>query len=426
MHALQGKHPFRTSSDTLFLLRNAHRLKLTPTELLYMQIVLGYWRDSSRLPYPNDRSVSSLLGVTPRSVRRIRKNLERRGYLEVIHRFEANSGRQTSNQVNPSGFVRALQALDTDAPRTEMSGEGGRWCPGEVDTDVRGEADTVVRGNRKQENRKQGNGNKDHTKRVKSEGCLAAPSLGDASRTEEGSDTELEDQGDRSVEATPGGHKGFVYAPYVPVQSASVVWSQSLLADGSQEEPMPDDFEQRKEAAARRLEATRAQHKKAKEAKLKRKRDKEQRRENLGGSKKIPRQRTLRALEEQWRAGLDQLYPNLVVAAWAGKERGQVWQIVEKYGVDLSQLIFKYFLANWETLCQRLFKKKSVPTVGTVLYFHETLALEAQQWSKFSEIEEEFKAKVDPEDMFSADPELMSRYAEARQEMVDLGILEKE
>jgi hypothetical protein len=217
---------------------------------------------------------------------------------------------------------------------------------------------------------------------------------------------------------------GFTWVPPSKVQDP--VWCQTLLAEPPQEDPMPDDLDHRKEAAQRSLEASKAKHKKAAEDKLQRKRQKEQRRENLTGEQKLSRQRTLRVLEKQWREGMDTLYPNLVVAAWAGKERGQVWNLIEKYGLEITQLTFKYLLANWEMLCQRLFKKKSIPTVGTVLYFHETLALEAQQWEKFAKVEEEFRSQVDPENMFDAPPELLTRYAEARQEMVDLGILAKE
>ena len=111
---------------------------------------------------------------------------------------------------------------------------------------------------------------------------------------------------------------------------------------------------------------------------------------NLGGKTKPASQRKqLQNLERIWRGCLSALVPGIKIAAWEGRESGQVLSLVKKYGEDLTGLSIDYVVRNWETIRSRFLKGTGgIPSIGFVLRFHEVLVPEAQQWTEVKLLKE--------------------------------------
>lgn len=164
----------------------------------------------------------------------------------------------------------------------------------------------------------------------------------------------------------------------------------------------------------KRLEAQ-LQKAKAKEAKL----------AALGG-KPVPvtRKRQLQTLEDHWRTLMKDKFSGVHIAPWEGRERGQVWNLVEKYTGEIVQEALSYLVEQWDEIRTRMLKGRGgVPSVGFLLRFHDVLVVESQLWTEYRRV----KKQVDDYyggDVFKPDPPepLNSQYKKLRKEMADLGL----
>lgn len=146
---------------------------------------------------------------------------------------------------------------------------------------------------------------------------------------------------------------------------------------------------------------------------------------SLGG-KPIPvtRKRQLTSLENQWKELMDKRFPGTQIAGWEGKERGQVWNLVEKYTGEIVEHALQYLVEQWDEIRTRMLKGRGgVPSVGFLLRFHDVLVIESQRWTEYRQV----KKQVD--DWYGGDPykpnppqELHQRYLALRKEMADLGL----
>jgi hypothetical protein len=95
-------------------------------------------------------------------------------------------------------------------------------------------------------------------------------------------------------------------------------------------------------------------------------------------------------LEGIWLKEVRAKFPSVTFTSWAGKERSQTNELVEKYGEEITGLSFLYVVRNWEALSTRMFKGKGgVPSIGMILKLHDSLVVEAQQWTKIRQVQEE-------------------------------------
>lgn len=114
---------------------------------------------------------------------------------------------------------------------------------------------------------------------------------------------------------------------------------------------------------------------------------------NLQGKvQPVGKRKQMEQIEAQWRSALHDKFPELALAQWAGRERGQVQMLIEKYGGPLAGLSLDYVVKNWEIIRGRFLKGTGgVPSVGFVLRFHEVLVAEAQQWTAVKIVQAEIE-----------------------------------
>jgi len=174
------------------------------------------------------------------------------------------------------------------------------------------------------------------------------------------------------------------------------------------------------------VEGAKAKGRAAREEKDARRRVKDGKLTNLGGAgtKASPLlNKLLRRLERSWRTAYKASFPDTPLAAWEGRERGQVTQLVEKYNGEIAEQGLQYVAKNWEALSERFSKAPQVPTPGWLLACHDSLIPEASQFGKVQSVYDEWKRwwKDHPDD----DPpeDLESRFEAHRKLMEQLGLV---
>jgi hypothetical protein len=168
-----------------------------------------------------------------------------------------------------------------------------------------------------------------------------------------------------------------------------------------------------------------ARGRKIAEAQLQKAKARESKLASLGG-KPIPvtRKRQLEALENKWKELMEARFDGTQIASWEGKERGQVWNLVEKYTGEIVEDALQYLVERWDEIRTRMLKGRGgVPSVGFLLRFHDVLVVESQRWTVYRDV----KKQVDDwygDDPYKPDPpqELYQRYLALRKEMADLGL----
>jgi len=173
------------------------------------------------------------------------------------------------------------------------------------------------------------------------------------------------------------------------------------------------------------VEQAQARSRKVREQQVKKAEAKEAKIRALGG-KPVPlsRKKQLQTLEETWRFLMEDKFPGIQIAAWEGRERGQVWNLVEKYTGEIVKEALQYLVERWDEIRTRMLKGKGgVPSVGFLLRFHDVLVVESQLWTEYRHV----KKQVD--DYYGGDPykpdppePLNSRYEKLRKDMADLGL----
>lgn len=194
-------------------------------------------------------------------------------------------------------------------------------------------------------------------------------------------------------------------------------------SNGTVLERTPEDLTETDRLASLREVEAKAQARSSQQ-KLEQAQKNEQRLKNFEGkpvSESV--NKTLKHLESYWTNEISKTRQDVTIAKWDVKVRGQARMLIEKYNGDLVAIGLRYLIAKWSLVNERFFRgRATLPTMGILLKFHETLMVEAQQWVKFEKVEKEYKAWLDanPNSMYPPS-ELQERYKQAQREMGSLG-----
>lgn len=89
------------------LFKHQRDLELTPVDLNILLQLADYWWKANRLPMPAKSTLAKRLGVDPSTIRRHVANLEERGLIKRVERWDDAKG-QRSNEYNLKGLADAL------------------------------------------------------------------------------------------------------------------------------------------------------------------------------------------------------------------------------------------------------------------------------------------------------------------------------
>lgn len=109
------------------LLKNQHKLDLTPTELLVLINVLSFWWYVEELPFPRVTTLAKRMNVTPRTVQRALQKLFDKGLL--TKKRDLGKDNVEREVLDPSGLVEILKRWAIEDPafehrRHRMEGAG--------------------------------------------------------------------------------------------------------------------------------------------------------------------------------------------------------------------------------------------------------------------------------------------------------------
>ena len=154
----------------------------------------------------------------------------------------------------------------------------------------------------------------------------------------------------------------------------------------------------------RMVEEAKARNRAALETKLKKEREKTQKKANLSSDKGYREQRAgaLR-IETIWREEMAAAFPNVPQIAWFKKERGklvarkegkQIADLLEGYGSeDVVEKMVQDFIQQWAHFGPLLTKAKdSIPTVGLLVACHATVVAEGVKFVRRDAVVEEWEA----------------------------------
>jgi hypothetical protein len=134
---------------------------------------------------------------------------------------------------------------------------------------------------------------------------------------------------------------------------------------------------------------------------------------------KSPKGRLMRV----WVSELSKTFPESPVSThWGQREYGQTKLLLDRYEADRVEDVFRYVIANWIKIKERMFKGQGspVPSIGVVLSLHASLVPEAAVWAKHREVLDEY-AQFGSE--YQERPhDLMARYLEAQKDLKSLGL----
>jgi hypothetical protein len=165
---------------------------------------------------------------------------------------------------------------------------------------------------------------------------------------------------------------------------------------------------------------------KARGEKLRRREAKDQKILNLGGkgaAKDKSFGKLVTRLESAWRAAFTQHFPDTPLAAWSGREVGQVGQLVEKYNGEIAKEGLLYVAKNWTVISERFKKAPQVPTPGWLLSLHDSLIPEASKFGKVVGVLEEWNSWWAENPKKRPPQELKKRFEAHRKELESLGLI---
>ena len=150
-----------------------------------------------------------------------------------------------------------------------------------------------------------------------------------------------------------------------------------------------------------------------------------QKKQNLAGSPvPLSQKKVFADIEEMWLAKMRERFPGVTIAAWGGKERGQVKQLLEKYGGVVAKTALDYVVSRWDDIRARFLKGKGgVPSIGFLLRFHDTLVVEAQRRSEWLQVKEEWESWQiqHPSDPYPPE-DLEARFQRCKRDVDGLGL----
>lgn len=95
------------------LISYQRRLGLSSQQLNTVLVLLSYWWDRDRLPFPSKALIANRMGVSERTVQRNLQELENAGYITRISRRFRGRG-QSSNSYSLQGLIDRLLALEDE------------------------------------------------------------------------------------------------------------------------------------------------------------------------------------------------------------------------------------------------------------------------------------------------------------------------
>ena len=104
------------------LIRGQRRLGLSPVQLNVLLQLLDHWQKRGNMPLPSKKTIAERMGMTPRYIQQIIKELEGAGF--VARKFRKTSvGDWNTNVYDLGGLVRKLQELEPEFTK-ELKGPG--------------------------------------------------------------------------------------------------------------------------------------------------------------------------------------------------------------------------------------------------------------------------------------------------------------
>lgn len=90
------------------LIEHQRSLKLTPTDINILLILLKYWWDPNSPPYPSKRVIGEMIDREESTIRKCMAGLEKKGLVARDPRYLSMGG-QTSNRYVMDGLIKRLE-----------------------------------------------------------------------------------------------------------------------------------------------------------------------------------------------------------------------------------------------------------------------------------------------------------------------------
>lgn len=87
------------------------KLQINSTELNVLLILISYWREEDKDPFPSKRNLAKIIGCDESTIRKNLQKLEEKGIIERRQRFI--NGRKTSNLYRLGNINQKLQDVMT-------------------------------------------------------------------------------------------------------------------------------------------------------------------------------------------------------------------------------------------------------------------------------------------------------------------------
>ena len=119
-------------------------------------------------------------------------------------------------------------------------------------------------------------------------------------------------------------------------------------------------------------------------------------------------------------------YPEALVAAWKGAEKGKMKRLIESYGEQATIEGLKYLVTQWDRVKDRLsWVKGDIPSLNLYAKFHEMIVNDARSWGEVAGVLEEYEA-WEENNPYSAMPrELEEKYEKVRPKLESMGLVKK-
>lgn len=146
---------------------------------------------------------------------------------------------------------------------------------------------------------------------------------------------------------------------------------------------------------------------------------------NMGGKQTVDGpDPAIKLLERFWEKHYKINFPDFPYAKWAGKERGQVSNLLKIYDGKIIRDLFDYVLNEWELATAGFKIAPAAPNVGWLLSLHQSFVPASVKYGKVSEVWREWETWWDANPNESdAPPELEAKFAKHQKEMEKLGLL---
>lgn len=91
------------------LLEHQHRLELQPLDLNVLLQILHHWWEADRPPFPSRKAIADRIGRSVSAVQRAISRLQEMELMEITHRYDNESGGQTSSCYTFDGLRSRLE-----------------------------------------------------------------------------------------------------------------------------------------------------------------------------------------------------------------------------------------------------------------------------------------------------------------------------